>query len=100
MGQPWPDIYYVDFKLSDEMASFAVNGNLYSICTEDGDCTDNAQQIFWRENEECLLFTMDWTGRLLVLVFFSHRRCFLCNDVMPTEKESSSGTCFCTNLNL
>jgi hypothetical protein len=35
-----------------------------SVCTEDVDCTDNAHQIFWWKNEECLLFTMGWSGRL------------------------------------
>ncbi len=42
-----------------------------SVCTEDVDCTDNAQQIFWRENEECLLFTLNWSGQPLFL-FVSH----------------------------
>jgi hypothetical protein len=28
-----------------------------SVYTEDVDCTDNAQQIFWQENDKCLLFT-------------------------------------------
>jgi hypothetical protein len=36
------------------------------ICTEDVDCTDNAQQIFWWENEE-------WTGVVgFLFLFFSH----------------------------
>jgi hypothetical protein len=37
-----------------------------------------------------LLFTMDWSDQLLVLILVPHRRCCLCNDVTPTEKDSPS----------
>ena len=59
-----------------------------SVCTEDVDRTDNAQEIFWRENGKCLLFTMGWSGRLLFLflIHAPHRRCCLCNEVTPTEE--------------
>jgi hypothetical protein len=43
-----------------------------AVCTEDVDCTDNAQQIFWWENNKCLLFTMGWSGQIL---FFVHCSC-------------------------
>jgi hypothetical protein len=65
-----PDLtkYYVD---NDEMASFICSQKMEtSVCTEDVDCTDNAQQIFWRENEECFLCTMGLNGQLLFLFFF------------------------------
>ncbi len=42
-----------------------------SVFSKGVDCTDNVQEIFWRENDKCLLFTMGWSGRLL---FF-----FLCS---------------------
>jgi hypothetical protein len=38
-----------------------------SVCTKDVECTDNAQQIFWQENEESFLFTIGWSVRLLFL---------------------------------
>jgi hypothetical protein len=41
-----------------------------------------------------ILFTMDWSDQLLVLVFVSHKRCCLCNDVRPTEKDLPSYTRF------
>jgi len=70
-----------------------------SICTEDVDCTDNAQQIFWQENDKCLLFTMGWSGRLLFFVICSPSsremlRCCLCNEVMPTEEAAPLTTGF------
>ncbi len=42
-----------------------------SVCTEDVDCSDNAQQIFWCENDKCLLFTIGWSGQLLFFVLCS-----------------------------
>jgi hypothetical protein len=67
-----------------------------SVCTEDVDCTDNAQQIFWRENDKCLLFTMGWSGRLqsLFFVLAHHRRCCLGNEVTPTEEAAPLVTGF------
>jgi hypothetical protein len=71
----WPvtdlTIYYVDNEHNDEFCFFRSQRMATSVCTEDVDCTDNAQHIFWQENEECLLFTIGWSGRLLFL-FFSH----------------------------
>ena len=69
-------------------------GKVTSVCTEDVDCTVNAKQIFWQENEEYLLFTMGWRGRLLFFLHTPHRRCCLCNEVMPTEVASNLPTGF------
>ena len=66
------------------------SGKVTSVCTEDVDCTVNAKLIFWQENEEYLLFTMGWRGRLLFFLHTPHRRCCLCNDVTPTEKNFPS----------
>jgi hypothetical protein len=57
---------------------------------KDVDCTDNVQQIFWRENDKCSLFTRGWSGQLLFLFFVlaPHRRCCLCNEVTPSEGAS------------
>ncbi len=41
---------------------------LTSVCTEDVDCTDNAQQIFWRENHKCLLW-LEWSASVLCSLF-------------------------------
>jgi hypothetical protein len=39
------------------------------VCTEDVDCTDNVQQIYY---DKCLLFTIGWSGRLLFFVLCSY----------------------------
>jgi hypothetical protein len=47
--------------------------------TEDVDCTDNSQKILWLEMKNSLLFTMDWSDWLLVLVSCSSQ------EVMPLQ---------------
>jgi hypothetical protein len=73
------------------MASLAVLKS-NSVCVE----MLNIQQNFRRENNKGLLFTMDWSGRLLffVLVLAPHRRCCLCNEVTPTEGKALLATGF------
>jgi hypothetical protein len=70
-----------------------------SVCTEDVDCKDKAQQISWRKKDKWLLFTTGWSSRLLFLFFFlaPHRRCCLCNEVTPTEETSPLATGFITS---
>jgi hypothetical protein len=65
-----------------------------SVCSEDVDCTDNAQQIFGGKMKSSLLFTTDWSGRLLFLLSISCRRCCLCDVLEPTKKDPPSRACF------
>jgi hypothetical protein len=67
-----------------------------SVCTEDVDRADNAHQIFWLENNKCLLFSTGWSVWLLFLFFVlaPNRRCCLCNEVTPTEEASPLSTGF------
>ncbi len=39
-----------------------------SVCTEDVDCTDNAQQIFWRDNDKWLEWSASVLGSLFSLL--------------------------------
>jgi hypothetical protein len=73
------------------MASF-LSRKVTSVCTEDVDCIDNAQQIFWWENNKCLLWA--GVGQLLFFVLAPHRRWCLCNEVTPTEVAASLATGF------
>ncbi len=56
-----------------------------SVSTEDVDCTDNVQQIFWEEINKWLF------------VLASHRRCCLCNEVTTTEEAAPSPQAFITS---
>jgi hypothetical protein len=71
-------LYYADVKHNNEMPSFEVI-MVTSVCTEDVDCTDNAQQIFSGRMKNSLLFTTDWSGQLLSLLSVSCRRYCLCD---------------------
>jgi hypothetical protein len=67
---------------------FSQSRKVTLVCTEDVDCTDNAQQIFSGKtiNPYCSL----WAGVVGFCSWFfvlaPHRRCCLCNEVTPTEE--------------
>jgi hypothetical protein len=71
-------LYYADVEHNNETASFIVI-MVTSVCTEDVDCIDNAQQIFGGKMKTSLLFTADWSGWLLVLL-----SCFL-QEMLPVQ---------------
>jgi hypothetical protein len=79
-GCPWPDIYYVMLNIMKKwllLKSIMVS----SVCTEDVDCTDSAQQIFGGKMKNSLLFTTDWRDQLLDLLSVPYRRCRL-SDIL------------------
>jgi hypothetical protein len=58
------------------------------VWTEDVDWIDNAQQIFWQENDKCLLLATDWSGRLLFFLCsrYSQAGLALKNPPKKTQK--------------
>ncbi len=54
-GDPWPDTNIMQMlKYNNKMVSFIVMYRQSLPVLQDVNCTDNAQQIFWRENIEWL----------------------------------------------
>jgi hypothetical protein len=64
-------LLFLGSRDSDEMASFAVNGNLYSICTEDVIVQTMHSRSFGGKMKNA--YYSQWTGVVdFLFLFFSH----------------------------